>query len=48
MQIEEISAASLSRVICKNRLYYHSLVDEERRKKSSMKKIAVERRIPLS
>lgn len=48
MQIEEISAASLSRVICKNRLYYHSLADEERRKEPSVKEIAIERRIPLS
>lgn len=39
MQIEEISAASLSRVICKNRLYYHSLADEERQKKPSMQEI---------
>lgn len=39
MQIEEISAASLSRVICKNRLYYLSFADEERRKEPSVKRL---------
>lgn len=38
MQIEEISAASLLSVICKNRLYYHPpCADEERREEPSVK-----------